>query len=622
MRKFIPCYGDRLAAVDFARRKKKETAEHSTSSLLERLRRKIGRKRKCNNSGPSTYPTGNVNALKQNRRIELGWMDFDHSTKEFRQVRSNSGGGTRQLKVKKEYGVNKLLELSTALFFPGGTSKRGRQEEFDLSMQDFRGCELGEATVGELYETTSVKMLRLYLCSKKRDQPEPDNQDEVKLVEEERNSRPTSPSSLDSTIPYGAEATKEDVIVVDSSSSDTEILSEISVEIQPSRPSDTEILPETVVEINDPGNLSDELPQISLTQQEIQPSSSNSPPNNNQIDTAHTWPKDSHCNIRLHRCNVQAEMIAIFKTPEIISQPLKVTFVDEAGVDAQGVSREAYTAFWQSFFETSADGEYYRIPSLNPHYGLEEWQAIGRILAKGLRDHDVFPLQMAPAFFQALVFGEESISPEDLTDSFLRFLSDVDSAAVRAAMAGHLSDDEKEIFEDLLDREGSHTIPEDDQVLPVIRQLAHKCMVQNSSYALQAMGGIVRDALANSFPSVQSIKNLYDRCKPTPKKVCDLFVANPMTKEQSQSLRYLMQFVRAQDDEGLGKLLRYMTSSCIMSVKSMTIEFRDMSGIARRPIAHTCGPVLELPSTYASYREFRSKWQSVLSSGYLSMDFA
>lgn len=163
MRKFIPCYGDRLAAVDFARRKKKETAEHSTSSLLERLRRKIGRKRKCNNSGPSTYPTGNVNALKQNRRIELGWMDFDHSTKEFRQVRSNSGGGTRQLKVKKEYGVNKLLELSTALFFPGGTSKRGRQEEFDLSMQDFRGCELGEATVGELYETTSVKMLRLYL---------------------------------------------------------------------------------------------------------------------------------------------------------------------------------------------------------------------------------------------------------------------------------------------------------------------------------------------------------------------------------------------------------------------------------------------------------------------------
>ena len=58
--------------------------------------------------------------------------------------------------------------------------------------------------------------------------------------------------------------------------------------------------------------------------------------------------------------------------------PLKVTFVDESEEDLSGLSREAFSEFWSSFFDRNADGETFRIPSLNPHYALEDWQAVGR----------------------------------------------------------------------------------------------------------------------------------------------------------------------------------------------------------------------------------------------------
>ena len=130
-------------------------------------------------------------------------------------------------------------------------------------------------------------------------------------------------------------------------------------------------------------------------------------------------PDHQKTRIRLHRINIQQEMIAIFKAPEIIQTKIAVQFVDEAGADAAGVSREAYSAFWESYFQTSADGEEFRVPSLNPEYGLQEWQAIGRILAKGYRDHEVFPVQLAPSFFQALMFGEETVEGHSFQFAFV-----------------------------------------------------------------------------------------------------------------------------------------------------------------------------------------------------------
>lgn len=47
-----------------------------------------------------------------------------------------------------------------------------------------------------------------------------------------------------------------------------------------------------------------------------------------------------------------------------------------------------------------------------------------------------------------------------------------------------------------------------------------------------------------------------------------------------------------------------------------------MEGISRRPIAHICGRVLDIPKAYESYTVFRSKMNAVLNSSVWLMDFA
>ena len=88
---------------------------------------------------------------------------------------------------------------------------------------------------------------------------------------------------------------------------------------------------------------------------------------------------------------MQQEMISRFLNPNIVCSPIRFCFIDEAWVDRDGVSHEAYSCFWKEMYLTSMSGESQRIPSLIPEYGREEWAAVGRIVVKGYIDHGFFP---------------------------------------------------------------------------------------------------------------------------------------------------------------------------------------------------------------------------------------
>ena len=169
LKKFIPAYGDRLATVAFCRKQNENAAttkdgdnstETQTSKLLDRLRNRFGTRKRKN--AESSHPCSK-NALNTKRALELGWMDYDFDTCQFRQVRKLGGGGTRSLNVEKQAGVALIIQEGQRLFFKDGKSKRGCIEEFEFSVQDFSGHEM-DNDIGQLYEETSVKLLRVYMC--------------------------------------------------------------------------------------------------------------------------------------------------------------------------------------------------------------------------------------------------------------------------------------------------------------------------------------------------------------------------------------------------------------------------------------------------------------------------
>lgn len=66
----------------------------------------------------------------------------------------------------------------------------------------------------------------------------------------------------------------------------------------------------------------------------------------------------------------------------------------------------------------------------------------------------------------------------------------------------------------------------------------------------------------------------------------------------------------------LRHFLRFVTGSAVITVKGINVTFNKLSGLARRPISHTCTGTIELSSTYSSLPEFEAELKTVLHSEY------
>ena len=61
----------------------------------------------------------------------------------------------------------------------------------------------------------------------------------------------------------------------------------------------------------------------------------------------------------------------------------------------------------------------------------------------------------------------------------------------------------------------------------------------------------------------------------------------------------------------LRSFLRFVTGSTVCNSTKILVTFNSLTGLARRPLAHTCEPTLEISSTYINYDEFYGKFRSI-----------
>ncbi|XP_023931644.1 uncharacterized protein LOC112042014 [Lingula anatina] len=300
-------------------------------------------------------------------------------------------------------------------------------------------------------------------------------------------------------------------------------------------------------------------------------------------------------------------MLSMFMEDTIIGTKLKVTFIGERGTGGQGdAQKDAYCAFWNEFFSTSACGEYEKVPLLSPRYGREEWKAVGRILLKGYIDCGVYPLQLSLAFSSAFILGETSVSSDMLLQSFSMYLPEADRKIVDKALSGEdLDEDEQDDLLDLLTRMDCKGMPTKEDMCNTVLQIAHKKLIQEPKYAMDAMAETACGWLQILLPDVEKLRLMYESKTQTACKKC---------------LGYLKQFIKGLDNAMLQKFMRYFTGSDLICMCHIDISFNRMVGLAKAPQAHTCGPLIELPCTYRSYPELRQDFMAILESHRLNMD--
>ena len=111
---------------------------------------------------------------------------------------------------------------------------------------------------------------------------------------------------------------------------------------------------------------------------------------------------------------------------------------------------------------------------------------------------------------------------------------------------------------------------------------------------------------------VKSLHQLYSSIIPS--KVIGLLKASPATAAETETLAHLKRLIKGLDEAKLTKFLRFKTASDVLVTDRLTITFTNSEGLQRRPIAHTCGYTLEVPTKYASFCELREEFMAILNS--------
>ena len=100
----------------------------------------------------------------------------------------------------------------------------------------------------------------------------------------------------------------------------------------------------------------------------------------------------------------------------------------------------------------------------------------------------------------------------------------------------------------------------------------------------------------------------------TPGKVLEL-MHNPEFDNTAQKrvYGYLQKFIGNLTVKDTHTYLRFVTGSSVLPSSPLTTMFNNSSGLARRPIAHTCSNAIELSVSYATFDELENEIQAVLS---------
>lgn len=323
-----------------------------------------------------------------------------------------------------------------------------------------------------------------------------------------------------------------------------------------------------------------------------------------------------------------SDMIEVFKDPSIMEARLKVTMVnahgqEEAGTDENGVFRDALSAFWSAFEDSCTVGEDERIPVIRHDFQAPEWEAIARLLVKGFYQLKFLPVKLNRAFLIATLFGESKVSQQMLLDSFLAYLSRDERALVVHALNDTLEDEHSDEWLDFLDRFGCKRVPKPEQCRDTILEIAHKEQIQACQYIIDCWHEPFHSLKTVIFDT-KELENVLNRAIPTNKKVIDLLkvIPEPQNNGQRDAISYLKRYLRGLDHERLRKVLRFLTGANVICVDKIDVTFTSLDGFERRPIAHTCAPSLELPSTYQNFADLRQEMNNIIDSEFWEMDIA
>ena len=288
----------------------------------------------------------------------------------------------------------------------------------------------------------------------------------------------------------------------------------------------------------------------------------------------------------------------IYKENNTVFWNLRIKFEDERGIDAGGLIRDAFSAFWEKSYGYHCDGSAALVPLIHPSSDLDTLGLLGRILSH----------------------GNVKVPADILVDSFKEYLPEIDRMHLQQCFTSRseISMELKSALVSIFSRFGCLEVPTASNILRLCEQVAMYEFLIKPMAAINAISsGIASEhrEFWNSL-SVHDFHDLYHLAlTANPLKIIQL-IEEPCFTDPTQEkvFNFLLAFIGTMRADEVQRFLRFVTGSSVCLSGSITICFNTLSGFSRRPIAHTCARSLHLSSMYKTYIEFSDEFNKVLSS--------
>ena len=245
------------------------------------------------------------------------------------------------------------------------------------------------------------------------------------------------------------------------------------------------------------------------------------------------------------------------------------------------------------------DGAALLTPASHADVNIDHFQVLGRILSHGYICCGFLPTRISfPVLAFALLGLSVSISQETLVKALSEFLSRVDRKTIALALeAGKFSLDLQSKVISILSRFGCREVPTPHNLEQLLCSVAKHQFRSQPFAALSAMNAYSR----------------FSALTANPEKVLEKTVEPDFSNVNEQRVfGYLQQYIGEMKLDESKRFLRFVTGSSVVTADNIKLSFNALTGLASRPIAHTCSNLLELPHTYSTFLEFVEEFSVLL----------
>lgn len=345
--------------------------------------------------------------------------------------------------------------------------------------------------------------------------------------------------------------------------------------------------------------MEEDLPQVFHERQQLEPTK---PPCQREI--------------LVPRSNILRTIIAEFTDPCILHDIITFVIIGNNGSlemgRGNGVTREILSLFWREFSISLAIGAAEKVPSIRHDYQRNQWLSIARVMVFGYRQENYFPIFLSKAFVACCLLGEEAVTIECLLDSFKAYISTDEQETLRKCLDGQIDVTDDDVLE-MLGGYKCYRQPTRENINVIVEELAHQELIQKPKYMAMAWSDELQALKCfPEFCDASSLYTMYEEKKPTSKRVIKLLRAEPRSEAERTCFEHLKRFIKSLNESKLAGFLQFINGSNIVTVSEIKVAFNTSVGLARSIVSRTCGPVLEIPSTFQTYNELSEEFTNIL----------